>query len=73
VIHLLQYPSHFELRKVACDKAIKWLDQRVFVSKLLVREYIGFEEVADGEWSVYSDLWRGVIPLSCKGSGPNAL
>jgi putative transposase len=49
----IEYPSHFELRKVAGDKTIKWLDQKVFVSNLLKREYIGFEEVADGEWSVY--------------------
>jgi putative transposase len=49
----IEYPSHSELGKVACDKTIKWLDQEAFVSKLLVQEYIGFEEVADGEWSVY--------------------
>ena len=49
----LTYPGHFEVRKVAGDKTIKWRDRKVFVSKLLMREYVGFEEVADGEWSVY--------------------
>ena len=49
----LIYPAHYEVRKVAGDKTIKWHDRKVFVSELLIRDYIGFEEVADGEWSVY--------------------
>jgi hypothetical protein len=47
------YPAHYEIRKVAGDKTIKWHDRKVFVSELLIRDHIGFEEVADGEWSVY--------------------
>ena len=47
------YPGHFETRKVASDKSIKWHDQKVFVSKVLRFETVGLEEVAEGVWTVY--------------------
>ena len=49
----VRYPGHFELRKVASDKTIKWHDRKVFVSGLLRFETVGLEEIADGVWAVY--------------------
>jgi transposase InsO family protein len=49
----IRYPGHFEVRKVAGDKTIKWHDQKVFVSNLLRFEYVGLEEIADRVWGVY--------------------
>jgi putative transposase len=49
----VRYPGHFQLRKVASDKTIKWHDQKVFVSGLLRFETVGLEEIGDGVWAVY--------------------
>lgn len=48
-----EYPGHFEVRRVAGDKTIKWNDRKVFVSLLLMREDVGLEEVGHGVWAVY--------------------
>jgi transposase InsO family protein len=47
------YPGHFETRRVAQNGLMRWKDDRIFVSKTLVGETIGLEEVEDGIWSVY--------------------
>jgi putative transposase len=49
----VKYPGHFEVRKVASDKTIKWNDRKVFVSNLLRFDYVGLEEIAEGTWAVY--------------------
>ena len=49
----VRYPGHFEVRKVASDKTIKWHDRKVFVSGLLRFNYVGLEEIAEGVWAVY--------------------
>ena len=49
----VRYPGHFEVRKVASDKTIKWHDRKVFVSGLLRFDYVGLEEIAEGVWAVY--------------------
>lgn len=49
----VSYPPHFEVRIISQDKTIRWKNQKVFVSNLLKREYIGLEEVGEGLWSVY--------------------
>jgi len=48
-----QYPDHFEVRKVAQDKTIRWKNRKVCVSQLLRYEYIGLEEIAEEVWSVF--------------------
>jgi transposase InsO family protein len=52
-LELPSYPEHFEVRKVAGDRTIKWHDRKVFVSGLLRYDYVGLEEIDDGVWSVY--------------------
>jgi transposase InsO family protein len=56
----LEYPAHYEVRLVSANGGIRWHFHRVNVSHLLAGEYVGLEEVADGEWDVYfGPLWLG--------------
>lgn len=49
----LDYPGHFEVRKVCGNSCIKWHKSFVHVSRVLIGEWIGLEEVDNGVWSVY--------------------
>lgn len=49
----LEYPLHFESRRVSGDHTLRWKNRKVFVSTLLKRRLVGLEQVADGVWSVY--------------------
>ena len=49
----LDYPGHFELRKVSRNGGIRWQKAWVNVSHVLAEETVGFEAVADGLWDVY--------------------
>lgn len=56
----VEYPAHYEVRLVSANGGIRWHFHRVPVSHLLAGEYVGLEEVADGEWEVYfGPLWLG--------------
>lgn len=48
-----QYPDHFEVRKVMRNNGMKWNSQWVMVSRTLIGEQIGLEEIDDGVWTVY--------------------
>jgi transposase InsO family protein len=49
----LEYPGHFELRKVSRNGGIRWQQAWVNVSHVLAEETVGFEAIADGLWDVY--------------------
>jgi putative transposase len=49
----LEYPGHFELRKVSRNGGIRWQKAWVNVSHVLAEETVGFEAIADGLWDVY--------------------
>lgn len=49
----VEYPGHYEVRRVKRGGEIKWRGDVVFVSKVLHGESVGLEEVDDGVWSVY--------------------
>jgi hypothetical protein len=49
----LEYPGHFELRKVSRNGGLRWRKAWVNVSHVLAEETVGFEAVADGLWDVY--------------------
>lgn len=56
----LEYPGHFEVRRVSKNGGIRWQSQWVNVSHLLAEEYVGFEEIDDGLWEVYfGPVWLG--------------
>ncbi|MGH7518671.1 MAG: DDE-type integrase/transposase/recombinase [Gemmatimonadales bacterium] len=48
----LEYPGHFELRKVSRN-GIRWQKAWVNVSHVLAEETVGLEAVADGLWDAY--------------------
>lgn len=49
----LEYPGHFEVRRVSRNGGIKWRSHRVPVSHTLMEQEIGFEAIDDGLWDVY--------------------
>jgi putative transposase len=48
-----EYPGHFETRWVSRSGTYKWQGRQLFLSQALHHEWVGFEETADGVWSVY--------------------
>lgn len=49
----LEYPGHYEVRRVSRNGGIRWRCTWVNVSQTLGGEDIGFIEIDDGEWDVY--------------------
>lgn len=49
----VEYPGHFELRRVHHTGTIKWRRRELFVSSVLAGEFVGLEEIEEGVWSVY--------------------
>jgi putative transposase len=49
----LEYPRHYELRRVSHNGGIRWHTRWVNVSQTLGGEWIGLTEIDDGEWDVY--------------------
>jgi len=49
----MEYPGHFEVRRVQSRGEISWQGERLFVSEVLIGESVGLEETDDGVWSLY--------------------
>ena len=49
----IEYPGHFETRKVDHTGMIRWKSSRLFLSHTLHGETVALEEVDDGVWSLY--------------------
>ena len=49
----IEYPVHYEVRKVSTNGGIRWNSAWVNVSHLLGGKYIGLEEIAPGVWAVF--------------------
>lgn len=49
----LEYPAHFEVRRVSTNGGIRWANRWVNVTTVLGDQYIGLEEIDDGLWHVY--------------------
>ena len=49
----LEYPEHFEVRRVSSNSGIRWRSRWVNVSHVLAEEHIALEEIDDGLWTVY--------------------
>ena len=49
----IEYPGHFETRKVGHNGMIGWRDYRLFLSHTLRGDTVGLEEIDDGVWSLY--------------------
>jgi transposase InsO family protein len=49
----IEYPGHFEIRRVSRNGGIRWKRGWLNVSHPLIDEYVGLEEVDDGIWDLY--------------------
>lgn len=49
----VEYPGHYEVRRVRRQGEMKWKGTYIFVTKVLQGEQIGLEEIDDGIWSVW--------------------
>jgi putative transposase len=48
-----EYPGHYEVRYLSKDGNVRFQTKQFFVSQAIAHEYVGFEEVGDGVWSLY--------------------
>ena len=56
----VEYPGHFEVRKVSGAGTFRLHSGQHFLSQALNHEYVGFEEIEDGLWNiVYYDTLLG--------------
>ena len=49
----VEYPSHWETRRVQANGRMHWQATSVFLSRALADEWVGLEEVDDGLWTIY--------------------
>lgn len=49
----LEYPGHFEVRRVGSRGQIKLHGRRIFLSEVLEHQRVGLEEFKEGIWSIY--------------------
>ncbi len=56
----IEYPAHFEVRRVSHNAGFRWKSKHVSASHVLIDEYIGLEEIDNGVWEVYfGPIWLG--------------
>lgn len=48
-----EYPGHYEVRLVSGGHTIRWRHRPINLGSVLIGEYVGLEEVADGVWGLY--------------------
>jgi putative transposase len=48
----LEYPAHAEVRLVSSNGCLSWSSEPLFLATALAGEYVAFEEVDDGLWTV---------------------
>jgi len=56
----LDYPGHMEVRFVSGNGCLSWKSAPLFVATALAGEYVAFEEVDDGIWT----LWFATVALA---------
>jgi putative transposase len=57
----LEYPAHVEVRRVNVTGMVKWRGVEIFLSRVLVGEYVSLAETADAEWTItFGPLTLGV-------------
>ncbi len=57
-IQPMEYPGHFEVRKVSRNGGVRWHNQWLNVGHALIEQDVGFHEVADGIWDVFFGALR---------------
>jgi transposase InsO family protein len=56
----LEYPGHWEPRRVGPNGCIAWRPHPIFLSRALAGQWVALEEVADDLWTVHF----GTVPLA---------
>lgn len=54
----LEYPSHYQIKRVGHSGIVYWNNGRGYISHLLAKQDIGLEEVADGVFDVYYSFYK---------------
>ena len=49
----VEYPAHYEVRKVSSIGMIRWRGAAIFTTRSLAGENIGLVEIEDGLWRMY--------------------
>jgi hypothetical protein len=49
----IEYPGHYEVRRVSRNGGVRWRSQWLNVGHALIEQDVGFHEVADGIWDVF--------------------
>jgi transposase InsO family protein len=49
----LDYPGHYELRRVGASGAISWQSRELSVTTVLTGEHVGLEPIDDGIWDLH--------------------
>lgn len=49
----VDYPGHMEVRLVASNGDVSWAGERLFIASALAGQYVAFEEVDDGLWTLH--------------------
>jgi transposase InsO family protein len=58
----VEYPCHYETRKVTSGGMFTWRTQQVFIGHPLIGERVGLVEIEDGLWRVsFGDVELGVL------------
>jgi putative transposase len=77
----LEYPGHFEIRRVSTIGQVSWSGTPLFLSEALAGEHVAFEEIADGLWTIrfasvalarYDERQRRIHPLASLSEGRSA-
>ena len=56
----LEYPGHWEPRRVSTTGTVSWRGRAVFLSEALAGEVVAWDEIDDGIWTIYF----GTVPLA---------
>jgi putative transposase len=77
----LEYPGHFETRRVSSIGQVSWSGAPVFVTEALAGEHVAFEEVDDGLWTIrfasvvlgrFDERQRRIHPIAAVTEGRSA-
>jgi putative transposase len=58
----MEYPAHYEVRRVSRNGGIRWTSGWVNLGQVLKEEYVGLVEIDDGVWDLtFGPLWLGLL------------
>ena len=67
---IVEYPGHFDVRRVTAAGQVSWAGTPLFLSLALVGEDVAFEEVDDGLWTTHDSARYNPLRHSHTGGAP---